>query len=227
MRNFGKASSIDTATLSDEDLVRGINASKDQSLVDEFYKRYRKVIERAARIACYRANRGSEMDEGVALSEAYLAVMDALRLYDFKSSSLKTFIAKKIRYHFLDLDRRDAIHTGRETPLSSFEAIEGDDGDTYYGTEYVEAKVDKERFLADQRRKELGDACARLRSTVSVRRHQECLDAFQEAFERKVRKPKDYVAIKLGCSRQQVYNILKQIRKNIPEDLAEELHDIL
>ena len=227
MRNFGKASSIDTATLSDEDLVRGINASKDQSLVDEFYKRYRKVIGRAARIACYRVGNHSVMNEDDALSEAYLAVMDALRLYDFKSSSLKTFIANKIRYHFLDLDRRDAIHTGRETPLSSYETLEGDEDDTYSGTEYVEAEVDKERFLANQRQNEISDAYARLRSTVSVKRHQECLNALQEAYNRDVCKPMDYVAAKLGCSRQQVYNILKQIRKNIPGNLAEELYDSL
>lgn len=227
MRNLGKASSIDTATLSDESLVRGINANKDQRLVDEFFLRYGKDIERAARTACYRVGNHSVMDEDDALSEAYLAAMDALRLYDFKSSSLKTFIANKIRYHFLDLDRRDAIHTGRETPLSSYESLEGDEDDTYSGTEYVEAKVDKESFLAYQRHNEISSAYARLRSTVSVKRHLECLDALQEAYDSDVCKPMDYVAAKLGRSRQQVYNILKQIKKGIPKDLAKELYDNL
>ncbi len=227
MRNFGKASSIDTATLSDESLVRGINANKDQRLVDEFYLRYGKVIERAAKKACYGAGNCSVMDEDEALSEAYLAAMDALRLYDFESSSLKTFIVNKIRYHFMDLGRRDAIHTGRETPLSSYESLEGDDDDTYFGTDYVEAAVDKEHFLANQRHNEIGSACAQLRSMVSVKRHQECLGALQEAYDSDVCKPKDYVATKLGCSRQQVYNILKQIGKNLPENVAEELYDSL
>ena len=227
MRNyFTSLSSVDTTILSDEDLVRGINASNDPELKEEFFRRYEKVITKTVLYACGKTKYGFSFDEesvSEAKSEACFAVGRALRLYDFKSSSLKTFITNKILFHFMDLKRKAKVHTDREKPLSGYEQYGDFDDDSYSGTDYIEDAVDRERFEDEQHDNEMRDACSRLFAEVVNKRHQECLCAYLEAFSKGVEKPVEYVAAKIGCSRQQVYNILKQVRNALPVNLAAEI----
>lgn len=227
MRNyFTSPSSVDTNLLSDEDLVRGINASNDSMLKEEFFRRYEKVITKTVNYACGKTKYGVSFDEesvSEAKSEACFAVERALRLYDFKSSSLKTFVTNKILFHLMDLKRKAKVHTDREKPLSDYEQYGDFDDDSYSGTDYIEEAVDRERFEDEQHDKEMRDACSRLFAEVVNKRHQECLCAYLEALSNDVEKPVEYVAEKIGCSRQQVYNILKQVRKALPVNLAAEI----
>lgn len=228
MRNyFTSLSSVDTTILSDEDLVRGINASNDPKLKEEFFRRYEKVIAKAVNYACSKTKYGLSFDEDAmseAKSEACLAVERSLRLYDFKSASLKTYITNKIMFHFMDLKRNAKTHTDREKPLSSYEQYGDCDDDSYSsGTDYIEYSVARDCFEADEHNKEMRNACSRLFAEVGNKRHQECLCAYYEALSNDVEKPVEYVAEKIGCSRQQVYNILKQVRKALPVNLAAEI----
>ncbi len=226
MRNyFTSLSSVDTTILSDEDLVRGINASDDQKLKEEFFRRYEKVITNAVYYACGKTVYGLSFDEesvSEAKSEACLVAERSLRLYDFESASLKTYITNKILYHFMDLKRKVKIHTDRETPLTRCEQ-HNDDDSCSSGTDYIEYSVASECFEDDQHDHEMRDACSRLFAEVADKRHQECLCACLEAFSKGVEKPVEYVAEKIGCSRQQVYNILKRVRNSLPVNLATEI----
>lgn len=228
MRNyFTSLSSVDTNLLSDEDLVRGINASNDSALKEEFFRRYEKVIAKTVDYACGKTKYGFSFDEesvSEAKSEACFAVDRALRLYDFKSSSLKTFVTNKILFHFMDLKRKAKLHTDREKPLSDYEQYGDCDDDSYSsGTDYIEYSVARDCFEDEQHDKDMRDACSRLFAEVVNKRHQECLCAYLEAFSKGIEKPVEYVAEKISCSRQQVYNILKQVRKALPVNLAAEI----
>lgn len=231
MRNYiSSLPSVDVTTLSDEDLVRGINASCDQRMVDEFFRRYRKVIAKAVDYASGNSVYGLAMDEDAksdALSEAYIATMNALRLYDFKSSSLKTFITNKVLYRFKDLKRSGEIHVSRERPLSYYAGEDVED-DSYCGsTDYVEYSAAQERYNADRYNDEIGDACSRLFESVNDSRQRECLRMLLAAFYEGVKKPVEHVAEQIGRSRQWVYNVIKQVRENTPVNIASEICECL
>ena len=160
-----------------------------------------------------------------ALSEGCLAAWNAIDLFDAsKGASLKSYVWSKVLFRFKDLNRQKTIHVGRETPLSSYERL-SDDGETY-STDYVEADCDIGRYVDEERDREMGSAYSRVYSATSDRDRM-CLDALMEAFAAGERKPVEYAAERLNCSRQQVYNVLKRIKKSLPEDLMAEIADCL
>lgn len=224
MRNYVLSSSVDVAALSDDELVRGIRSTNDSRLVDEFWCRVNPVIAKAVKHACSRGCYGLAMDDD-ALSEGHLVAWNAIDLFDAsKGASLKTYVWSKVLFRFKDLARQKTIRVGREPLLSSYEKL-SDDGETY-STDYVEADCDMERYVDEERDREMGSAYSRVYSATSDR-DRKYLDALMEAFAADERKPVEYAAAKLHCSRQQVYNVLKRIKNSLPRDLVAEVVDCL
>lgn len=225
--NAAISSHVDVTTLSDEALVRGIVANaKDSRLVDELWRRTNTAIAKAVKVAARRVELGLAEDD--ALSEAYVAAWKAVPLYDAsKGASLTTYIGTRIRYHFLDLCRKSAIHAGRTVPYGE-EYEEDEDGGSCYGASYGEVyKVVSKRYGNEYREREVADVYSQMRSLVTVPRHRDCLDLLMEAYSLGEKKPVQYAADGLGCSRQQVYNILKQVRSQVPGYLFAEVKDLL
>ena len=222
-------SSFDPTALSDGELVCGIVANANETdarLVDELWRRVGPVLVNVAKDIAF--NKGYGFTEEDALSEAHAAAWDALRLYDAnKGASLKTYLRTKVKYHFKDLWRQSAIHAGRFIPYGEgYE--EDDDGESHCGANYSDiCKVVSRKYDQECREREIADACLKARSLVTKRRHRECLDLLLEAFELGEKNAIPYAAERLGCSRQQVYNILNQICDQLPDDLANELRDLL
>lgn len=224
--NAAISSHVEVTTLSDEELVRGIVANEDPRLVDELWRRTGSAIAKAAKVAARKDELGLAGDD--ALSEAYVAAWKALPLYDAsKGASLKTYLGTKIRYHFLELGRKCAIHAGRTVPYGE-EYEEDDDGKPCCGTSYGDiCRVVSKKYGHECRERELADAYSQVRSLVTVEKHRDCLDLLMEAYSLGEKKPVQYVADGLGCSRQQVYNILKQVKSQVPGFLAAEVMNIL
>ena len=228
MRNNAAMSSyVEVTTLSDEELVRDIVANdKDSRLVDELWHRTNAAIAKAAKVASRKEELGLAVDD--ALSEAYVAAWKALPLYDAsKGASLKTYLGTKIRYHFLELGRKGAIHGARTEPYGE-EYEEDEVGRPCCGASYGEVcKVVSNKYGYEYRDRELADAYLQVRSLVTVPRHRDCLDLLMNAYSLGEKMPVQYVADGLGCSRQQVYNILKQVRSQVPDDLSAEVMHLL
>ncbi|SHM73245.1 RNA polymerase sigma factor, sigma-70 family [Fibrobacter sp. UWB7] len=227
VNNAAMFSRVEVTTLSDEELVRGIVTNvKDSRLVDELWNRTNTAIAKAAKVASRKEELGLAMDD--ALSEAYVAAWKALPLYDAsKGASLKTYLRTKIGYHFLEMGRKGAIQKVRTKPYGE-ECEEDDDGRPCYGASYGDVcKVVSKKYDHKYRERELVDAYSQVRSLVTVAKHRECLDLLMEAYSLGERKPVQYVADGLGCSRQQVYNILRQVKSQVPGSLAAEVKNIL
>ena len=226
--NAAISSHVEVTTLSDEALVRGIvtNARDYPRLVDELWRRTSGAIAGAAKVAARKDELGLAGDD--ALSEAYVAAWKALPLYDAsKGASLKTYLGTKIRYHFLELGRKCAIHAGRFVPYGE-EYEEDEDGKPCCGASYGEVcEVVSNKYGREYRNREAADACSKVRAKVTVEKHRKCLDLLMEAYSLGEKKPVQYVADGLGCSRQQVYNILKQVKSRVPGSLAAEVMDML
>ncbi len=225
--NAAISSHVEVTTLSDEALVRGIVANaKDSRLVDELWRRTNTAIAKAAKVAVRKVELGLAEDD--ALSEAYIAAWKAVPLYDAsKGASLATYIGTRIKYHFLELSRKAAIHAGRT--VSYDEEYEEDEyGKPRYGTNYsAVCKVASKKYGDEYREREVADAYSQIRSLVTVPRHRDCLDLLMEAYSLGEKKPTQYVADELGCSRQQVYNILKQVKSQVPGYLSAEVMGLL
>lgn len=225
--NAAMSSRVEVTTLSDEELVRAVVANdKDSRLVDELWNRTSCAIAKAAKVASRKEELGLAEDD--ALSEAYVAAWKALPLYDAsKGASLKTYLGTKIRYHFLELGRKGAIHRGRF--VSYDEEYEEDEvGRPSCGASYGEVcKVVSKKYGYENRDRELSDAYSQVRALVTAPRHRDCLDLLMEAYSLGEKKPVQYVADGLGCSRQQVYNIFRQVRSQIPGYLCSEVMDLL
>jgi hypothetical protein len=223
MNNGAEVRHVEVTTLSDEALVRGIVANaKDSRLVDELWRRTNTVIAKAAKVAVRKAE--LDLAEDDALSEAYVVAWKALPLYDAnKGASLATYIGTKIKYHFLELKRKSAIYTGR-TDVYDEVYEEDDEGNSRYGTSYnAVCKFVSKKYGDEYRNREVADAYSQVRALVTESRHHECLDLLMEAYSLGEKKPVQYVADGLGCSRQQVYNILKQVRNQVPGYLSAEV----
>ena len=220
-------SSFDASTLSDGELARGVVANgKDPRLVDELWRRLNPMLARVAKVASRKAEYG--LTESEALSEAYATAWDVLRLYDAsKGASLKTFLGIKIRYHFKDLWRQNLdyeAHTGRYEEECKWD----EDDNPVRGSDYGNiCKTASMKYGRESRNREAADACSKVRSMVTVTKHRDCLDLLEEAYILGEKNAVPYVAEKLGCSRQQVYNILKQVEGQLPDDLAKEVRDFL
>jgi RNA polymerase sigma factor (sigma-70 family) len=220
-------SSVNVASLSDEDLARGIVANeKDTRLVDELWCRTNSAICKAAKYACSKVETDFAMDD--ALSEAYVAAWKALPLYNArKGASLKTYLGNKVKYHILELDRQDKIRTGRNVPYGE-ECEEDDDGTPRYGAGHDELyQAVSERQGLKNREAELAKIFEQVSSLVTKPKHRACLGFLRLAYMRGEESPVQYAASRLGCSRQQVYNILKRVRASVPDDLAEKVLEIL
>lgn len=230
MRNNITNSLVDVTLLSDDELVSGIKTHNDDArLKDEFWRRTYSAIDHAVAYACSKVGYGlvtNAVERPDAMGDACLAAWDAAMLYDgSKGTSLRTYIWQKVLFRFLDQKRRKAIRAGRETLLSAYEKL--DDEGSFYNTDYIEAGYDKERYEDDQHDYETGFACERVQDFVSADRDRACLEALKKAFAAGEAKPIESVAAKLHCSRQQVYNILKRVKKSLPGQLAAEVVDHL
>lgn len=220
-------STFNATTLSDEDLVRDIVANgKNSRLVDELWCRIHPTLTNLARAVARKAEYG--LTEEDALNEAYVAAWKVLPLYDAsKGASLKTFLGIKIRYHFKTLMRDNLIYAGRTVPYDEeYEENENDKprcGASYGGV----CKVVSEKSDQEYLNRETASAYSKVRSLVTVPRHQECLDLLKEAFVLGEKNAVPYVAERLGCTRQQVYNILNRVQAQIPDKLAKEVKDLL
>ena len=224
MRNKLTVSFVDVASLSDDELIRGIRSTNDSRLVDEFWRRVNPVIVKVVKHACSRGCYGLAMDDD-ALSEGHLVAWNAVKTYDSsKGASLKTYIWSKVLFRFKDLNRKETLRAGREPLLSTYEKFSDDD--ETYSTDYVEADFDMERYVDEEREREMGAACCSVYSATS-NRDRNCLDALMEAFATGERKPVEYAAERLHCSKQQVYNVRRRIRNSLPEDLVAEIVDCL
>ena len=222
-------STFDPTALSDEELVRGIVANSNETdarLVDELWRRVGPTLASVVKDIVF--NKGYDFTEEDALSEAYAAAWDALHLYDAgKGASLKTFLGIKIRYHFKDLRCQDAIRARRTVSYDEMGMWDEEDnpiGDSYYG---AICKVVTKTYGQECHDRDVAEACSKARTMVTKRRHRECLDMLLEAFELGEKNAVPYAAERLGCTRQQVYNILKQVCDQLPDDLANELRDLL
>lgn len=225
--NAANPSHVDVTTLSDEILVRGIVAdNKDSRLVDELWRRTNTTLAKAAKVASRKEELDLAMDD--ALSEAYVAAWKALPLYDAnKGASLKTYLGTKVGYHFLELGRKGKIYRERTAPYG--EGYEEDeDGKPCCGASYGDVcKVVSKKYDQVYRERDVADAYSKVRSLVTVPRHRDCLDLLMEAYSMGETKPVQYVADGLKCSRQQVYNILKQVKSQMPGSLAAEVMSLL
>ena len=206
-------STIDIAALSDGELARIIVANEianemDSRLVDELWRRLDSTLVKAAKAAAHKVEYG--LTEEDALSEAYVAVRKVLPLYDAsKGASLKTFLGIKLKYHFVDLWRQNVDY---EAHHESYEEV---------------CKWDEDDNPVGGSNRDAADACAKVLSKVTVVKHRDCLDLLKQAYKLGEKMPVQCVAEKLGCSRQQVYNILKQVADQLPGDLAKEARDFL
>lgn len=205
-------------SLNDLQLTVVINNTGSEEARNEFHRRYDKTILKVARGACYSINydAGLSYDElqSDVVSEAFLAADYAVRLYN-GASSLKSYLTDKIKKHLLDLKRKNSIHSSREyldTPC--------DEDDEEYECSWGEYAEANERFKRDQSNVEALDQYAALLKLTTNARHKACLQHLLVAYQEDVKKPFEYVAHKLGCSRQQVYNILDSIRKNVAGKFA-------
>jgi len=227
MRNQTAHLSVNVAVLSDEELVRGLTANdKDTYLVDELWRRTNTAIAKAAKNACSKVDIDLAMDD--ALSEAYVAAWKALPRFDAnKGASLKTYLGNKVKYHILQLNRQGKIHAGRHVSYRE-EYEEYDDGASCYGAEYDELyRATSERCHSEKREVEVAQAIEQVLALVTEPRHRECLKYLWQAYVKGEPKPVQYAAAWLRCSRQQVYNILKQIRASVPANLAKKVKEIL
>ena len=221
-------STVDMTTLPDEELVRGIVASEkanetDARLVDELWRRVSPMLAKQAKFAFFKMEYCFSKEED-ALSEAYVAAWDALRLYDAsKGASLKTFLGTKVKYHFKDLWRQKADYEAHNESYKE-ECKWDEDDNPVAGSNYGDiCKVTSGKYGLERREHELADACSKVRSMVTAPRYQDCLDLLMEAYSLGEKNAVPYVAKRLGCSRQQVYNILKQVEGKLPRDLAKEI----
>ena len=227
MNNGVIPSHVDVTALSDEALVRGLMANeKDTRLIDELWHRTNTAIAAAVKVAVRKAKFGLAKDD--ALSEAYVVAWKALPLYDAnKGASLATYIGTRIKYHFLELMRKGAICAERTEPYGEG-YDEDDDGKVRCGASYKDVcKVVVKKYDQEYRDRDAVDAYSKVRAMVTVPRHRDCLDLLMEAYSMGEKKPVQYVADGLGCSRQQVYNILKQVKSQVPGSLAAEVRNIL
>ena len=224
-------STIDIAALSDGELARIIVANEianemDSRLVDELWRRLDSTLVKAAKAAAHKVEYG--LTEEDALSEAYVAVRKVLPLYDAsKGASLKTFLGIKLKYHFVDLWRQNVDY---EAHHESYEEVcKWDEDDNPVGGSNYDAicKVVSKEYDRESHNRDAADACAKVLSKVTVVKHRDCLDLLKQAYKLGEKMPVQCVAEKLGCSRQQVYNILKQVADQLPGDLAKEARDFL
>lgn len=205
-------------SLNDLQLTVVINNTGSTVALDEFHRRYDKFILKVARGACHGINYDAGLSfyelERDAVSEAFLTADNAIRLYN-GASSLKTFLTEKINKHFLDLKRKNSLHSHREH-LCVFQYDEGEESECSW-VEFAEAS---DRFVKDRAKAEAEDEYAALLKLTTKTRHKACMQFLLEAFQKDCEKPIEYAARKLDCSRQQVYNILEGIRKNTFGKLA-------
>lgn len=226
MRNQTAHLSVNVAALSDEELVRGLTANdKDTYLVDELWRRTNTAIAKAVKNACSKEGIDLAMDD--TLSEAYVAAWKALPRFDAdKGASLRTYLGNKVKYHILDLSRQGRIHAGRH--VSYYEVYEENEGTPCYGASHGELyRATSERCHSERRNVEVARAIEQVLALVTEPRHRECLKYLWQAYIKDEPKPVQYAAAWLRCSRQQVYNILKQIRAAMPKGLAEQVKEIL
>jgi hypothetical protein len=224
-------STIDIATLSDGELARVIVANEianetDSRLVDELWRRLDSTLAKAAKAAAHKVE--YDLTEEDALSEAYVAAWKVLPLYDAsKGASLKTFLGIKLKYHFVDLWRQNVDYVAHHESYAEVCKWDDDDnpvGDSNYGDI---CRVVSKTYDREYHNRDAVDACSKVQLKVSVAKHRDCLDLLKEAYKLGEKNAVPYVAEKLGCSRQQVYNILKQVADQLPGDLAEEVRDFL
>lgn len=227
MREFKDSrSTFDVTSLSDEELVRGIVADeKDSCLADELWRRINPVLAKTAKAASFKKEYC--LTEDAALNEAYFAARDALRLYDAsKGISLKTYLGIKIKYHFLELARKNAIHARRIVPyVEDYE--ENDDGTTCYAAGHDELYREiSEKCRSEERQKAMKQLLEQLQSLVTEPRHRDCLKYLWQAYIKGEPKPVQYAAAWLKCTRQQVYNILNRVMSQLPGDFADEVRGL-
>jgi RNA polymerase sigma factor (sigma-70 family) len=219
-------STFDASTLSDKELVHDIVANgKNSRLVDELWRRIHPVLANVAKNISFKKD--YDLTEDDALNEAYVAAWDILPLYDgSKGASLNTYLRTKLRFHFKDLKKDNSAYEERNEPYDE-KYVEEEDGKPSCGANYGKiCKVVSERYDQKYREIDVADAYLKVRSLVTVPRQQKCLDLLKEAFVLGEKNAVPYVAERLGCSRQQVYNILNRVQAQIPDKLAKEVRGL-
>lgn len=220
------------ANLSDYELCKALRVSHNTELMDEFMDRFGDYIQKSAVALCHKIPFDLNLDfkslEGEALSEAYIAADEAIRKFDGVSATLKTYIGFKIKTRFLDLKRKNTIHATREVAPDSFASSEKDSsGNRVCEYDFVDAEVAESKYQTEQFQKDMVKAAELVKKFAGNDRRKQCVTALLEAYEKGVRSPIEYVAIKLDCTKVNVYNLLKQVKHVMPAELRTEIGNIL
>lgn len=214
--------------LSDNELIK-LSRKKDQKAIDVLFARhydhFAKEALKQARIIRYDFSLSNEELEEDSINEAFIAFNDAVQNFDFQSSSFKSYFSKKIRYHFLDLQRSNAKRSEHEVSYSNFEIEDAEDD--YSANDYIERNAAKENFDSEERQKHLEDAIDFIRKNIKNAELLESLEALLDIYKNEDKKHVAKAAEKLEIKRQSVYNHLKAIRKELPEKFVNELLQIL
>lgn len=164
-----------------------------------------------------------------ALCEANVAVVNGFHLYNPALSSLETFINTKVYWHFKELQRQNAHHSEMEVARSTLEkrCVDETTGEGGYSSDYLDYDEAEDEWECLERQRELESAVKAMMRFAQPGRQTLCLQRYLVALKEKESQPVPYVAKALGCSRQQVYNILKDVVAQLPSDLADEIRDLL
>lgn len=213
--------------LSDNEIIKLIQKNNDSEAIEAFYNRNFKAIvhsaKHLARSINYDLSLSPEELEADAISESFFAVKDALLHYDFKSARILSYINSKIRWHFLDLQRKNSKR--KEIPYHDFSPkIDEDEFENY---DYLEADIDSKISAKEQHKLEVLDAIQQVRKRLKDKPHYaQLFDALYEAFANED-NPVPAVAKKFNIKRQSVYNRIKEAIQDLPARLANEILDIL
>lgn len=177
------------AQLSDHELCKMMRVSRDRAFTDEFMNRVGDFIQKSAVALCHKIQFDLNLDyrslEGEALSEAYLAAYEAIHKYDGVSSSLKTFIGFKIKTRFLDLKRKNSIHSSRETAV---ETLADNAKDRYsnaeHDYEFIYKDESEKRYLTEQFQKDVVTAATLAKGYAGSDIRKKCLEALEKHTKR-------------------------------------------
>lgn len=192
---------------------------------------YSDVIAKAARRSVakvhYDLSMSGEELQMDAQSEAKIAVVNGLHLYDSALSSLETFIYMKVFWHFKELQRQNARHSEREISWSILEKRYADrGGEKVDFPHYIGGDKAIEMWEDLQRQQEVESALkAMLRFAVSDQQAV-CLHSYLEAMENDEPNPVPHVAKVMGCSRQHVYDVIDSVIDVLPKELADEIRNL-
>ncbi len=163
-----------------------------------------------------------------ALSEAQIAVMNGLHLYNPNLSALGSFISTKIYWHFKELQRSNAQRCEREVLFSTFEkCFEKDLEDSNYcAMDYIGGDIAVQQNEELERQREVDSALIAMLPFAHEGEQTLCLQTYLDALDNMESTPVPYVASRLNCSRAHVYGIIHEVMDQMPKRLADEIREL-